>query len=309
MIPFAQVEAINPNLAEKDFSSNVSTYFKCIAVACHSFRVHNPEIVIKIITNNEVPKSFINLMKALGVEIVAAEFTFNPPKQFGDTFRASFYFFDALRVLAEDSLIIDPDVICLQNLQDMQYSLKDKIAVFRPLFNPDKMVNGITPRQASQIFNEYLGKSNFSNPNHIGGEAIYIPSNSLNFLLDQASKFWEWNINRAKHGLSFLPTEEHILTVLLKSIDCDSLGPFMSRIWTAKSYREIEGELQDIDKMLLWHLPSEKSRGFQKVYSKIFEEKSLQNKSVTRDFYKVEMNLRQNLFQKLIYFFLKKIRK
>jgi hypothetical protein len=211
--------------------------------------------------------------------------------------------FDALKILTRDSLIIDPDVICLQSVGEMQSLLRHKIAVFRPLFNSDKVINGLSPNQANEIYNIYLGKSFNSEPRHVGGEAIFVPIKSINELLHRVSQLWDWNIDRAKRGKAYLTTEEHILTVLLRSVDCDSLSPYLSRIWTAKSYREIEGDSQDIEKMVMWHLPSEKNRGFQSVFAQIFDSESVENRNQlrSRDFYGREMNLKQNVLEKLRY--------
>lgn len=303
VIPFAQVEAINPNLSELDYRANVSKYFKCIVVACFSFRQLNPKLKIILVTNLEVDSIFASIFELLEVEILVTEYSFNPPPEFGDTFRGCFFLFDALRILTDDSLIIDPDVICVQSVDEMQVSLGNRIAVFRPLFSSNKLINGMTPNEANQIYDIYDGNLIDSEPRHIGGEAIYLPSKYINELFKKVSQFWAWNIERAKRGDNFLTTEEHILTVLLRNIQCESLAPFLSRIWTAKSYRRIEGELQDLEKMVMWHLPSEKGRGFQTVYSKIFESETLtgQNLLVNHDFYRKEMNLMPNFFERIRY--------
>ena len=127
------------------------------------------------------------------------------------------YFFDALQTLGEDTLIFDPDVFCLENLDKMFSRLSNKIAVFKPGFDSLKWINGITPKSASEFFSLYSKKNSYFNPEHIGGEAIYFPKELINPIVEDIARFWSWNAMRAKKGLSFLTTEEHILTVLLQN--------------------------------------------------------------------------------------------
>lgn len=308
IIPFAQIQSQNPNLASNNFAETIDKYFKCISVACHSFRQHNKDLVIKVITNQEVNRNFAEILQKLNVQIILAEYSFNPPKEFGDNFRGCFYFFDALKVLDQDSFIVDPDVICLGPLQDMYSRLQNNISVFRPLFKEDQLINGLTPFQASQIYREYSGRKSAVTPNHIGGEGFYIPFSLAPALISQVTELWQWNIERAKAGKSFLTTEEHILSVLLQDSNCDSLAPYLSRIWTAKSYKEIEGEIKVLEELRMWHLPREKNFGFQKAFKLIFNGDN-RNVEISMENYKNLMNLRPNLIQQLSYWIVRFLRK
>lgn len=295
IIPFAQVEAINPNLPAKNLSDSVSQYFRCIAVAAQSFRLNNPEIAIKVITNRRIPSEYESIFSKLGVEVEIRTYSFNPPPQFGNSFRGCFYLFDALMNLDQDALIIDPDVICVKSFDPIKEFFGRKIAVFHPEFEVDKHINGLSPTAASEIYHEYKLETRKETPKHIGGEAIYVPKKLGDQLLEMIHGLWEWNSNRAISGLRYLTTEEHFLSVLLRDQDTDSLSDIVSRIWTTKTYRAIEGKNKDIDKLYLWHLPSEKNKGFQRIFALSFEQE--QTRFHDKNFYKKNMHL-QNGFVK-----------
>jgi hypothetical protein len=308
VIPFAQIDAVNPNLPGKDLKSTVMNYLRCIAVSCQSFRQMNPKIRIVVITNQPIENEIVKILLSLNVEIEITPFRFNPPSSFGDKFRGCFFFFDALQTLNADSLIIDPDVICLENLDEIARNIKKNIAVFRPSFSANKIINGISPNHANKIYGEFIGRKIGTEPRHIGGEAIFFPKDSIKQFMLELITFWEWNIERAKKGQDFLTTEEHILTCLLSKTSCDSLSPYISRIWTTKRYREIEGEVRDLQKLILWHLPSEKAQGFQTIFKSAFvNNSSISALSFDREFYLKSMNLKPKWFEKNIYFFYRKL--
>lgn len=302
VIPFAQVDALNPNLPEANLNESIAKYFRCIAVACYSFRFHNPMVRIIVVTNYDIEKNFQEILESLNIEIEILPFTYNPPIEFGQNFRGCFYIFDALENLKDDSLIIDPDVICLENLDQFFEKISDKISVFKPGFSANKIINGISPNMASEIYSQYTNQSHFHPAEHIGGEAIYIPKKSMDKFAKEISDFWKWNIRRAMESLPYLTTEEHIFTVLLRDTEHDSLSPYISRIWTSRKYKEIEGAVQDINKLALWHLPSEKNRGFQSLFNSLFTNNS---KKIWTDFHKAQvskvMHLNVNVLNRIIY--------
>jgi hypothetical protein len=302
VIPFAQVTALNPNLPNLGASSTLEKYFKCIAVSCHSFRSNNPDLKILLITNLSIEGETRSILEKLKVEIVITPFTFNPPVEFGDTFRGCFYFFDALRMLNEDSLIIDPDVICLGNLKDMSERLGNKIAVFTPNFHPDKLINGISPNAAVEIFKGYRSDYVNLSPKHVGGEAIFFPKESISRFKEEVTQFWDWNVLQAEIKSRFLTTEEHIITCITSKMECESLSPYISRIWTTRFYKDIEGDQQDPELLILWHLPSEKNKGFTKIYDRhIKSADNLQALKLTKQYYAKIMNLYPNFGARTLY--------
>jgi len=302
VIPFAQVKAINPNLPNRNPASTLESYLKCIAVSCHSFRSHNSAIRIILITNSEIVGETKSILSALNVEVVNVPFTFVPSAEFGHKFKGCFYFFDALRSLNEDSLIIDPDVICLGNLTNLVRSLGRNIAVFRPNFHPEKLINGISPLDAVEIYRTYRRGYTNLHPDHVGGEAIYFPKECISNFIAEVSQFWEWNLSQAKKGSRFLTTEEHIITCILGENDCDNLNEYVSRIWTTRSYREVEGHEKDPDQLILWHLPSEKHKGFKRIYDEqIKSNLNLQNLQLTKQYYANVMNVYPNYLSRIIY--------
>lgn len=309
VIPFAQVAALNPNLPDLNPSSTLQSYFKCIAVSCHSFRMNNPNMKIILITNQKLEGEIKSILLALNVDTIITPFSFNPPAEFGGMFKGCFYFFDALKVLQEDSLIVDPDVICLGNLKHMSDGLNDKIAVFYPNFHPEKSINGISPSAAADIFKGYKKDYKVLHPKHVGGEAIFFPKDTISRFNAEVSQFWEWNVSQAAKNLPFLTTEEHILTCIIGDTDCDTLSGYISRIWTTRTYKDIEGEEKDPDRLILWHLPSEKNKGFRRIYDDNFKSSNdLRNLKLTKHYYEKTMNIYPNFAVRALYRIARKLK-
>jgi hypothetical protein len=309
VIPFAQVAALNPNLPNLNLSSTLESYFKCIAVTCHSFRANNPDMKIILITNQKLEGEIKFILSALSVKVIITPFSFNPPADFGDNFRGCFYLFDALKVLEEDSLIVDPDVICLGNLKPMIDGLSNKIAVFNPNFHPEKAINGISPNAAADIFKGYKQDYRILSPKHVGGEAIFFPKDAISRFTAEVSQFWEWNVSQAEKKLRFLTTEEHIITCIIGDTDCDTLSGYISRIWTTRAYKDIEGEEKDPDRLILWHLPSEKNKGFRRVYDDNFKSNNdLRNLKLTKNYYAKVMNVYPNFASRTLYRIARKLK-
>lgn len=116
VIPFARINAINPNLSSSQSADTSSDYYKCIIVSFMSFRKFNPNIKLVLATNFSRPKEYSNWLIELGLEIRLIHFDFEPPSEFGEKFKGCFYIFDALRCANENALYIDSDVFCIREI-------------------------------------------------------------------------------------------------------------------------------------------------------------------------------------------------
>jgi len=269
VIPFAQVATINPNIDNKKIESSLITYLKCIVVSFASIRKFNPKIELCLVTNYPIPDEFIKLLNILNAEIKLTPFTHEPPPEFGDKFRGCFYIFDAIGEFDESILIVDPDVICIDGLGWIEDECGEKIGVFPIDFEERKAINGISRAVAAEIYGNYLGTlpgNQIARP-HLGGEILYIPQTKLSELCTAIEKFWAWNLQAAKIGRGFLTTEEHIFSYIIKESQSINLNSYISRIWTSYSYRKHQGNDLPINSLCLWHLPSEKLRGFEEMFN------------------------------------------
>jgi hypothetical protein len=202
------------------------------------------------------------------VEIRLIHFDFEPPTEFGEKFKGCFYIFDVLRCANENALYVDPDVFCISEIGSLPDEMSQRIGVFEIEFPADYEINGLTKNEASNLWDSFKGTTNelVRAHKHLGGEALYVPKANLVEINSEITDFWLWNKTRAACGEKFLTTEEHIFTNLLKTKEVALLNRHLSRIWTARSFTEHKGNNLPIMRLSLWHLPSEKTRGFRKFY-------------------------------------------
>jgi len=276
-IPFAQVEAINPNINIGNFEESLGSYFKCIVVCFATCRRVEPGATLVLYTNKPVAAEYSTSLVKLGVEIRIIEFNFNPPKIFGDRFRGCFFLFDAMRNIPESTLFIDPDIIAVDAFSQIQTMCGDKFGIFRLDFKKETFVNGIELETARSIYNRYLSNSKqYQLPEisgHLGGEIFFVPYSQSKEINLKISTLWAWNVNQAVNGTNFLTTEEHILNQLIEASESVELNSVISRIWTTKKFTTHQGNNDDINTLIFWHLPAEKSRGFIRMYNTLMENK------------------------------------
>ncbi len=250
---------------------------QCIIVAFASLRNWNRDATLQLTTNKSVDKVYEKQLNHLDVSIKIVSYLHNPPIEFGDTFRGCFYLFDAMIAEEGSALFIDPDVYCVGPVSFDQLQ-KNVIGALNLNFHDDKIINGITPLDARNIYTE-LTKLTMPKPHsHYGGEAIYIPREIRNELLQDIEVLWIKNIEAAKKGNPFLTTEEHVISLVLANYEVQNLKDIILRIWTSIKYTKVEGGILEVNKTVLWHLPAEKSYGFRTAYKllqrgKLFEAK------------------------------------
>jgi hypothetical protein len=209
-------------------------------------------------------------LEKLRVDIRICQYSFNPPSEFGDLFRGCFYLFDAIHNCEDSTLFIDPDIIAIDNISDIEEFCGTKYGIFNLELSKNKKINGLTLKESDEVFSRYSQK--FRIPNKIpttallGGEILFIPKENINEIRSKLSHFWAWNTENAIKGDAFLTTEEHILTQILKSDNYVFLNRYISRIWTTKKFTKHQGNNANIFQLKLWHLPAEKSRGFIEMY-------------------------------------------
>jgi hypothetical protein len=274
---------------------------QCIVVAIASLRHCKLDATLQITTNKPLDKVYEKQLDDLDVSIEIVSYLHNPPIEFGDTFRGCFYLFDAMIAEEESVLFIDPDVYCVGPVSFDQLQ-KNVIGALNLNFHDDKVINGISPLEARNIYIE-LTKLLMPKPHsHYGGEAIYIPREIRNELLQDIEVLWNKNIESAKKGNPFLTTEEHVMSLVLANYQVQNLNDIILRIWTSIRYTKVEGGIFDMKKTVLWHLPAEKSYGFRTAYKllqqgKLFE---TQKRNFTRTSNAKIFHLNYSKYKKII---------
>jgi len=272
-IPFAQVEAINPNIKRRESDKALEVYLKCIVVCFASCRRSDSRISLVLYTNKPIDTYFRKLLYKLKVDIRIVPSTFNPPDIFGDRFRGCFFLFDALKHTQTSTLFLDPDIVAINDITQIESVCGENLGVFKLDSSQNTLINGIDLRTANKIYRAYRELKKEEKPlektSHLGGEILFVPSTRIESLNTNISQIWNWNVARALNGKEFLTTEEHILNQLIETSESASLNSFISRIWTTRKFTRHQGNDVDLNSLSLWHLPAEKSRGFMTMYANL----------------------------------------
>jgi hypothetical protein len=131
-------------------------------------------------------------------------------------------------------------------------------------FDSDESLNGISRIQAQAIYSKYSPNNANKIQTHLGGECIFVGADMGKFK-DEIRSLWNYNSKLGRMNGEFLPTEEHLLSVLCPKYEYKPLNFLVSRIWTGFRYRLVPSK-KEIEELSLLHLPAEKSKGFSQFF-------------------------------------------
>jgi hypothetical protein len=264
-IPFVRVESSqNPNLRIGDGADPAAAYFRAMVVAFASVRRLHPDIRLKLVSNAVPPPDFTEDFADLSVEVSIVPFDHRPPRGFTQRFEASLYILDALAHSDTDiAIFIDPDVLCVSPLDEMLANLGRSPGALCMDYTPGHDINGLSRQQAGEL-HALLGEPLGPPPTHFGGELYVFPMEHVPRVLARCEEAWALALSRHRKGLSKFTTEEHILSYALRGAAIHELNAHAARVWTARSYRNVNGSEK---RLALWHLPAEKDRGFATLYA------------------------------------------
>lgn len=247
----------NPNVK----SGRSDTYMISSYVTLSSLRRWNPFLDLRFVSDRTPSAEWLEKFESINVASQVLPFEHLPPKGFANKFLGSLYLLDVLGKIEADYLcVIDPDVFCIRSLDG---ALRDvsKVRVLNIPSPRDLRINGLAPLEADVIHGA-LGEPRVVDY-HYGGEFYGIPSGARSRLLTRIEKAWEHSLDAWSRGQPYFTTEEHVLNFALAESDVQDAQSFIRRIWTAHSYRTVVGDEQSL---ALWHLPSEKERGFRRLF-------------------------------------------
>jgi hypothetical protein len=207
-------------------------------------------------------------------EIHSAEFLFAPPPEFGVSWRATFYKFDAIRTAIDlastDDVIVllDSDVIMNRKLElkDFNWSSNDLLC-YKIDYRLDQDINGLTRKRIHEICTAF-GLPLDSAPEVFGGEFIAFRAAIGHAVLREIEDTWTACTAAAIKGDPHFLTEEHMLAYIAAkgNLRVGSAEAIIKRIHTYANYST--GVPEDLD-IPLWHLPAEKHFGFPRLFSKL----------------------------------------
>lgn len=262
VIPFAFMETVDsPNVTASDPQSALAAYLRAITVCVASLRRWNPEPRITFASNRPAPPSIAKMAALFDVDLVVVDFAHRPPPGYSRNFQGSFFILDNLPMaLDQDTIFLDPDVLCVGQINSIPRELRGSIGVLGMDYPPHHDINGLTRTQAGQL-SELLGDHPGLAP-HIGGEFLFVPTALASSLILRAEDAWAFSLSQFENGLPRFTTEEHLLSYAVAALPVTDASQHIRRIWTASRYRNVDGHEHGL---ALWHLPAEKGRGFDRL--------------------------------------------
>ena len=260
IIPFVRVQRFeNPNQSSATDDDAERTYLEAALVSFSSFRRWNPTVALEFVTNSEPPDWFQQRLLGLEAQLRLLNFEHDPPPGYAKAFRGAFFLLDALESppRSEMAVYVDPDVVCLQSIEEFEDLYADAIGVLEIDYAIDRRVNGLSSRDAGVVHRE-LGEDR-ATPTHFGGEMYVIPKPLSEDLIARLRRSWNYSLRAFEAGKPYFTTEEHLLNFAIAGVPHSRLNDWARRVWTAHSYRNVLG---DENQLAVWHLPAEKDRGF-----------------------------------------------
>lgn len=249
--------------------SNLEYYYENICVAFESIRFFNPKSPLILYTSSEVPDRYVHILNTINVKTVFLEPKFIFHSLHPNRFAGSLFLLDCISIQNESTLYLDPDVICLSNLNEIELSL-DKISVF----NASELVENIPSIERLKIFSQEQGCGELPSDTYFGGEFFYLPQSRIKEVQVRIDEIWKKNINALKKNSVYLETEEHVLTLALHKISNLAYTRKIHRIWTTRSYRNIPNSISELSFL---HLPAEKDKGISELFQNLYIRKHKTN--------------------------------
>ena len=262
-IAFAFVDGdVSPNV---DSKNRIATYLKSMCVSLASVRRFYPETPIRVFTNLPISADFGAVLESLNVENRILPFTHIAPTGMLDRFQSAFYLLDVISNLEHEftHALLDPDMVMVRKLSS-DCEQTTQIMAMPMGYDLDADSNGLSIRQ--QI--EWHKSHGVTEPHgkHYGGEFYIIPGSEISELSHYFAKAWQFSLSDFADGKPYAHTEEHIINYALNYFPITDASKTVARIWTTFKYRRIPVNYQDLS---LWHLPAEKTDGFDRLFKTI----------------------------------------
>jgi hypothetical protein len=165
-------------------------------------------------------------------------------------------------------ILLDSDCIMRGRLDGMLEKLAGEeaaIFAYEPGYPTNMVANGQSRASLTLALSYFSGQLVAAPIPLYGGEFYGLSGKSLPKLAKRIASFWEWmkTVGIATFGDNL--TEEHVMSVALAQSGgaVQSAAALTKRIWTAAAFSTVDGSESAIP---IWHLPSEKKKGFVGMY-------------------------------------------
>lgn len=251
-------------------SSKRDVYFKCICVFFASLHKFHPNDKKVLFLNTNLPKEYEELLKKYNVtiSIISSKYLiYVTNKLVSNSFPGCLFALDVFNYLGvkkdnykdyENIIMLDNDTLLLKKINIKTNTIKGILIDYD--FN--KNVNGKSRAMLSCI-NSFNGNNNFVN--WFGGEFICANVNYLEELNKQIKLYFNFCAEK-ENVLGSSVTEEHIFSIIISNQNNKLDNKLLKRIWTTYGFNNVTGEESEYT---ILHYPSEKSKLFLKLFSRI----------------------------------------
>lgn len=271
---FYHANGKSPNAWTISEQSKLNMYYRCMVVCYASLRRLYKEAQLVLFTNQELPEPFNSQLQLLVVKTVYCASRFVDDSGFSNGFPGCLFTLDVIEHLAKAQLadfdcfiLLDNDCIIRHRLDEMIEDLigNQVIYAYEPGYPVNMVANGQS-RASLTLALSYMQSQMISTPIPLyGGEFYAIPAKLLPDIAQHIQTFWNWMKAEGKTIFGDNLTEEHVMSAALamNNINVRSADAYVKRIWTTEHFSTVDGSESTIP---VWHLPSEKKKGFAKLY-------------------------------------------
>ena len=271
---FYHAKGKSPNAWTISEQSKLNMYYRCMVVCYASLRRLYQEAQLVLFTNQELPEPFNSQLQLLGVKTVFCASRFVDDSEFSNGFPGCLFTLDVIEHLAKVQLtdfdyliLLDNDCIVRHRLDEMIEDMvgNQVVYAYEPGYPVNMVANGQS-RATLTLALSYMQGQMISTPIALyGGEFYAIPAKLLPDIAQYIQTFWDWMRIEGKAIFGDHLTEEHVMSVAIamSTNNVRSAGMCVKRIWTTKHFSTVDGSESAIP---VWHLPSEKKKGFAKLY-------------------------------------------
>lgn len=212
----------------------------------------------------------------LDVRIVVIPYTWKPAGRIRLWFN-QFYLFDILSHLGQT--LTDGDAVLIADCDCV--FVRDPSSTFELIrrdgfllitvdetLTCDEKINGLSRREAEAVYERLSSKRPQTPPNYFGGECYGLTRETLLKLMPLACEAKPKNDEFAANGELYLSDEAHLISYLMwrMGFTKSNGNEKVRRIWT--TWKNNTTRAEDLT-LTLWHLPSEKQVGFDRVFKKL----------------------------------------
>ena len=264
----------SPNAWTISEKSKLDMYYRCMVVCYASLRRLYQDSQLILFTNRTLPEPFNRQLQSLGVKTVYCASRYVDDSVFSNGFPGCLFTLDVIEHLSSTQLtdfdcliLLDNDCIIRHRLDAMldDVTMHQAIYAYEPGYPVNMVANGQS-RASLTLALSYMQSQIIPTPITLyGGEFYAIPAKLLPSIAQHIQTFWDWMKVDGNHVFGDNLTEEHVMSVVLAMHNNPvmSAESYVKRIWTTDHFSTVVGTESKIS---VWHLPSEKKKGFARLY-------------------------------------------